>query len=926
MHSLLRRQLRRHFGSDAAIPPTARSFVEAVDAAYQEADAERAMLERSLEISSTELIESNAELRALLGALPDVVLRFDRRRLSVDEVWGGGVLSTGVRTRGDSARADVPLPHDVVDTVEKAARAVSETGRAVAFECASASHGAARVHEARLLSLPDGHVLAVVREVSELADARRELEKSLAIARSTLESTADAIIVVDVDGRHVSSNHKFEEMWGVSSTELADASATPPLARISARMTSPAEFVARVSDLAADLRSATAGTFELADGRFLEVHSEATFRGPGLIGRVWSFRDVTNRKRAEASLRLFRALVDESSDAIEVIDPATGRFLDVNQRDCLDLGYSREEMLAFRVFDVDATISPAAWEERIARVRTDGALRAEGTHRRKDGTSFPVEINARWVRLDREYLVTIVRDITERRRAEASLRASEERFRQMAENIDGVFWMTDPGKNRMLYVSPGYERIWGRSTAGLLANPHSWLDAVHPDDRSRAGDAALNAQLRGDYDETYRIRRPDGAERWIRDRAFVVRGADGEVSSVVGIAEDITDRRRVEQQLRQAQKMQAIGTLAGGIAHDFNNILAAVVGYAELAQRCVAADHVAGRHLEAVIQGGMRAADLVRQILTFSRQQEQTRRPLQLGRTVSEPLRLLRATIPSSIKFELSLAAAVPSVLADATQIHQVVMNLCTNAAHAMRDRPGVLRVRLETVEVDASMAKSTAGLRVGTYAMLTVADTGHGMNCATLEHIFEPFFTTKDPSEGTGLGLSVVHGIVCAHDGAVEVSSCPGEGTTFRLYFPAISGDAVVASESKTEAPRGRGQRVLFVDDEAALAALGEAILTELGYVVESRTDPIDALAAVRADPTRFDLVVTDQAMPGMNGMELARKLQKIRRGIPILILTGNGGALSPSGALEHGVRAVLTKPVGIRTLGFAVGRELLA
>ena len=281
----------------------------------------------------------------------------------------------------------------------------------------------------------------------------------------------------------------------------------------------------------------------------------------------------------------------------------------------------------------------------------------------------------------------IGQDVTERSRAEAALRESEVQFRQVVENIRGVFWMVDTEHNRLLYVSPNYEAVWGRTCASLHANPGNWLESIHPEDRERVRQATITKQTRGDYDETYRITRPDGAVRWIRDRAFPIRDQAGAVHRVVGTAEDITEYRTLEEQFRQAQKMEAIGTLAGGVAHDFNNMLAAINGYAELAQMSLKDNPDVREHLGAVLQAASRATDLVRQILAFSRQHQPQRRPIQLRPVVAESLKLLRATIPSTIEFDTTLATDAPTVLADATQIHQVLMNLGTNAWHAMNDR-----------------------------------------------------------------------------------------------------------------------------------------------------------------------------------------------------------------------------------------------
>jgi PAS domain S-box-containing protein len=518
----------------------------------------------------------------------------------------------------------------------------------------------------------------------------------------------------------------------------------------------------------------------------------------------------------------------------------------------------------------------------------------------------------------------VVRDITERKQQEAALRESNERFREIAENINEVFWVTNHNGSEMLYVSPAYEKIWGRTCASLYQNPYNWIDSIYPEDRERAHQAYANMQEKGGYDEVYRITQPDGAIRWIHDRGSLLRNAAGEIYRVVGVAEDITQHRKLEEQFRQAQKMEAIGTLAGGIAHDFNNILAAVNGYAELCKMKAGENSPLRDYLDAISHAGIRATALVRQILTFSRQQEQQRRPVRVCDIVDESLKLLRATIPTTIEFVVTKAPQVPTVLADPTQIHQIIMNLGTNAWHAMRDRPGRLEVKVENFEVDKLFAETRPRLRPGPYVRVSIADTGTGMSEATLARIFEPFFTTKPKGEGTGLGLAVVHGIMESHDGVISVYSKPGEGTIFHLYFPAQPGEAIVADAPKGPIPQGQGKSILYLDDEEPLARLGQKTLEQLGYKVTMSTKVAEALEWVRQDPQRFDLVITDQTMPGMTGVDFAAELLKMCPDLPVILTTGYSAYLTTEHVRSLGIRDLLLKPHTIHTLGMAVHHAL--
>jgi PAS domain S-box-containing protein len=629
------------------------------------------------------------------------------------------------------------------------------------------------------------------------------------------------------------------------------------------------------------------------------------------------------RDQAEDRLRL---VIDASSNAMIIVDGAGAMTL-VNARTEVMFGHSRVELLGKPVEILVPERLRSAARGTVLFGKDVASTNRESHGLRRDGTEVPVEVDLIPFRTgEGSFILASIVDITDRKRAEEALRESEQRFRQIAESINEVFWMTDVEKNQMLYISPGYEKIWGRSCASIYEAPETWLDAIHAEDRERVSEAATTKQKAGEYHEVYRVIRPDGSTRWIRDRAFPIRDAEGRVFRVTGIAEDITTNRSLEEQVRKAQKMEAIGTLAGGIAHDFNNILAAITGYSALARTAAAGNEELLEYVGEINRAGLRGADLVKQILAFSRQQEQKRGPVALRHVVSESLKLLRATIPATVEFRTHLPSDVPSVMADATQVHQVVMNLGTNAWHAMRDRPGVLDVRLEVAMVDAPLVERHPNLKRGRYVCLSVTDTGHGMEEATRLRIFEPFFTTKAPGEGTGLGLAVVHGIMAGHEGAIDVRSEVGKGTEFHLYFPAVESRSETRPQEVAPAPRGRGERILVVDDEEPLARLGKKILDQLGYAAEIATSAGDALALLRRDPTGFDLVVTDHSMPRMTGIDLARQLSLLRPGLPIILTSGHEARIAPEEVARLGVRAVLVKPTTREALAETIHGALAA
>jgi PAS domain S-box-containing protein len=513
--------------------------------------------------------------------------------------------------------------------------------------------------------------------------------------------------------------------------------------------------------------------------------------------------------------------------------------------------------------------------------------------------------------------------ITGRQQAEAALIDSERTYGLTFDAVPiGIAHMALDG--RWLRVNDRLCELLGYSCEQLMATDLPSL--THPDDVEVSVEARrqLRAGTIDRYTQQKRYRRGDGQFMWASVTVSVNRDAAGQRTHFVTMIEDITERRNLEEQFRQAQKMEAIGQLAGGMAHDFNNILGCIMGYTELVAAHMSASDPMQENLDEVIKASQRAKELILQILTFSRQQVVERRPMSLLPVVKEALKFVRALLPSTIDIDEHLDADVPAVLADSTQIHQIIMNLATNAAHAMKDHGGRLKIELSAVSVDASTARTLPNLRAGRYVRLLVSDSGCGMNAAIQQHIFEPFFTTKAPGEGTGLGLSVVHGIMTNHGGAITVSSAPDTGTTFTLYFPSGGTAAPAIVSRPSTSVRGHGEHILFVDDEPALASLGKKVLEQGGYRVTACTSPLDALAAFRSDPDGYDLVITDLTMPNLTGTALAVELLTLRADVPIILTTGFARLMSQEQAFALGIRALLMKPVGVATLIDGVHRAL--
>jgi len=404
---------------------------------------------------------------------------------------------------------------------------------------------------------------------------------------------------------------------------------------------------------------------------------------------------------------------------------------------------------------------------------------------------------------------------------------------------------------------------------------------------------------------------------------------NNKVTGIIGFALDVTDlekaeeeKRKLEARLQRGQKMETIGTLAGGIAHDFNNILATIMGFTEISLYNVEKNTTLYTNLQQVLQAGWRAKDLIKQILTFSRQTSLKREPVEVKLIVNEVLKLLRASLPSTIKIHRDIQSD-SLVLADPTQIHQILMNLCTNAGHAMREEGGLLEVKLANVELDADFMVDHSDMKPGTSINLTISDTGCGMSAQVLDRIFDPFFTTKKTGEGAGMGLSVVHGIVRAMNGAISACSEPGQGSTFKVYLPVIE-KSVEPQVSDVEAVPTGNERILFIDDEPALAEVGKQTLETLGYGVTTRTSSTEALKLFKTRPDRFDLVITDMTMPNMTGDILAKELLRIRPEILVILCTGYSAKVNEQQAMALGIQAFVWKPVMRREIATTVRKVL--
>jgi PAS domain S-box-containing protein len=526
---------------------------------------------------------------------------------------------------------------------------------------------------------------------------------------------------------------------------------------------------------------------------------------------------------------------------------------------------------------------------------------------------------------------------SERRRAEEALRRSEAYLAQAQTLSHTGSFGWKPASNA-IYWSAETFRIYGFDRA-IPADFARIMQQTHPQDRDFVERTLNRARWeKQDFELEYRLLMQDGSVKHLQVVARAAADESGELE-FVGTVMDITrrklarearrvqerEREQMQRQLQQAVKMEAIGRLAGGIAHDFNNILGAILGYGELAQNNLSEGGPVRHQIDQVMQAGARGKGLVERILAFSRSGIGERVPLPVQSVVEETLELLAASLPGNVHLEKRLDALDTAAVGDATQFHQVVMNLCTNAVQAM-DRGGVLRVALERVEVGVSRLLSHGTLQSGCYVSLSVSDTGSGIPPAVLERMFDPFFTTKRVGDGTGLGLALVHGIVAEFGGVIDVATQVGVGTTFTIWLPTVGQISTLPSKPSGDLPRGNGETVMIVDDERALVALAEETLAELGYEPVGFDSSLAALQAFREEPKRFDLVLTDETMPDLMGTELAREIRRVRPEVSIILMSGYSGPQLSERAQAAGVADVLRKPLIRRDIAEPVARVLRA
>ena len=667
----------------------------------------------------------------------------------------------------------------------------------------------------------------------------------------------------------------------------------------------------------------------------LSISTSIIRREDGNVHVLAIMQDIAKRKEAEAALKKseerYRLLSDNVRDVIWTRDMNL-RLTFVSPSIMEQQGFTIEEAMTrtpeenWPPDSLNLLQKALAEEMEVEKKEKKDLSRSrtiEVEVKCKDGSTIWTEAKMSFLRDQNGRptgIIGVTRDISERKQVEEALRRSEEKYRTVLEaNPDPVVVYDMKGK--VIYFNPAFTRVFGWTLAERLGKK---MDVFVPEEALRETKMMIEKVLTGERFfniETHRYNK-NGETIPVSISGAIYKDKNGNpIGSVINLR-DISLQKKLEAQLQQAQKMEAIGTMAGGIAHDFNNILSSVIGYTELTLDSEKKGTFQYKNLQEVLSAGNRARDLVKQILTFSRQVDHEQKPIQLKPQIKEALKMIRASIPSTIEIDQNLQSD-ELIMADPTQIHQILMNLCTNAAHAMENNGGRLTVSLMDADLDSEFISRHPNLKPGSYINLIISDTGHGISPDVMEKIFDPFFTTKEKGKGTGLGLSVVHGIVRSCGGEIFVYSEPGKGSTFKICLPVIKGRFKLEDSAERPIPTGV-ERILFIDDEPVIMEMGKQILESLGYDVVARNSSIEALELFKEKKDNFDLVITDMTMPHITGEKLAEKLMQIRPDIPVILCTGFSSMIDERKALGMGIRAFITKPVLKREIAEAI-REVL-
>ncbi|MCP3876434.1 MAG: PAS domain S-box protein [Desulfobacteraceae bacterium] len=754
--------------------------------------------------------------------------------------------------------------------------------------------------------------------------------------KDIVQSLPDPTFVIDRNKKIVAWNHAIEKMTGLSSEEMIGKGdnaysipfwGEPRQVLIDLIMDQDQESNFPYGNIEKNGNELISEAYlpKFRGGKSIYVWLKASplyDRSGNLVGAIEAIRDITEKKLTEKALQkekdLLSAILDSNPYGIAMTDH-NGQYLYVNPKFTQITGYlqkdipSKKEWFEKAYPDADyRKIIIKRWEN--DKIQLGGIEDREFKIRCKNGQSKYIEFRSTFLK---DQIISVLTDVTQRKEAEVAQRESEEKLKAILEaNPDPMVVYDLDGYP--LYLNPAFIRIFGWSLDELKGKTIPFV----PDNQKKRS-----------YEKIKRMYKDDDAviffetKRYTKDHqlldvllsAAINKNDKGKPTGMVVNLTDITEKKALEIKYKHAQKLESIGILAGGIAHDFNNILFPITGNTEMLLNEFTDESSVRKKLEMIYRGSMRARDLVKQILTFSSQNIDELKRMKIQPIIREALKLIRSSIPTTIKIRQDINADCDEIKADPTQIHQVMMNLATNAYHAMEDAGGELKVSLKEIKLDEYNAIAL-GMKAGVYACLTVADTGKGMDKDTIKKIFDPFFTTKKTGKGTGMGLSVVHGIVKNMNGTIKVDSGSDKGSEFRIYLPVFK-NLSEKQELQAEKPIQRGtERILLVDDEENIVTMEKNMLERLGYKVTSRTSSIEALEAFRALSDKFDIIITDMQMPNMSGDKLAGELTKIRPDIPILLCTGFSEVMSEEKAESLGIKGFLLKPIAMMDLSHKI------
>jgi len=754
------------------------------------------------------------------------------------------------------------------------------------------------------------YLQCIVRDITGRKEVEKQLLWKTAFFEAQVHSALDGILIVDGEGKKILQNQRMSDLWNIPRNFSDDRDDQRQREWVANQTKDPQQFLEKVFHLYAHPVEISRDEIELKDGRYFDRYSAPVKGQDGkYYGRIWSFRDVTERKQAEEERRTseerYRTLFDYAPDGIVIADPE-GTYIDGNPSICRMLDCSHEKLVGRNASDIVVESEIPQISIALSEIKESSGHHREWQFRRQNGSVFPAEVIA--TRMPDGNLLAMIRDLTERKQAHEQI-AEQASFLDKAQ--DAIFVRNLEGK--LLFWNKGAERLYGWTRQEVVGRKMDELLYTEPQKLEEAyGLTMTDGEWHGELQHFTK----DGKELTIESRWTLIRGTDGHPKSVLAINTDITEKKMIEAQFMRAQRMESIGTLAGGIAHDLNNILAPILMSIDIL-KLTANDPQAKSVLETIEVSARRGADIVRQVLSFARGMEGERVEVQPKHLLQDVESIIKDTFPKDIRLRFSIPNDIWTILGDPTQIHQILLNLCVNARDAMPNG-GSLTIEVENCVLDEHYAAMNLQAKAGRYVNINVTDSGTGIPPNLLEKIFEPFFTTKGINKGTGLGLSTVMGIVKSHGGLVNVYSEPNKGTTFKVYLPAleISSEARKTQLEQASLPRGNGETVLLVDDEASIITITTQTLQAFGYRVLTATDGAEAVASYAQHANEIAVVLTDMAMPIMDGAATIRALSKINPAIKIIAASGlhaNADATKASGA---GIKHFLTKPYTAGTL----------